>query len=45
MDGLFIGLHATAQLPDVFHPISIVCQDVDPLDASGRDSLRDLVPA
>jgi hypothetical protein len=45
MVGLFTGLHVTYQLPDDFHPISIVWQDVDPLDASGRDSLRDLVPA
>jgi hypothetical protein len=44
-DRLFTGLRATCRLHDDFHPISIVYQDVDPLDASDRDSLRGLVPA
>ena len=40
----FIGLHVIDRLPADFHPISIVCQGVDPLGASGRDFLCDHAP-
>ena len=45
MDRLFTGPRATDRLPTDFHPIPIVFQGVDPLGASDRGFLRDLVPA
>jgi hypothetical protein len=42
--GFFIDLQPSGRLPADFHPISIVCRGVDPLGASGRDSLRNHAP-